>query len=84
MIGSGFTGAIDEVRLSKADRSEEFLTTDTTFVYNNANQVIKSDVAELIALEFETELIVEHKITVEEQIRNEFDNFTNTGQTKNP
>lgn len=39
----------------------------------NANQVINSDVAELIAMEFETELVVEHKVTVEEQIRNEFD-----------
>ena len=39
----------------------------------NTNQVIKSDVAELIALEFETELIVGHKVTMEQQIRTEFE-----------
>jgi translation initiation factor IF-2 len=42
-------------------------------VMATANQVIKSDMAELIALEFDTELVVEHKITVEEQIRAEFE-----------
>jgi translation initiation factor IF-2 len=38
-----------------------------------ANQVISSDVAELVALEFGTELVVEHKKTLEEQVRAEFD-----------
>jgi translation initiation factor IF-2 len=38
-----------------------------------ANQTISSDVAELIALEFETELHVERKTTLEEDIRREFD-----------
>jgi translation initiation factor IF-2 len=38
-----------------------------------ANQVISPDVAELIALEFNTELVVEHRSTLEEQIRSEFD-----------
>ncbi|MFZ0033417.1 MAG: translation initiation factor IF-2 [Sedimentisphaerales bacterium] len=38
-----------------------------------ANQVISSDVAELVALEFGTELVVERKKTLEEQIRAEFD-----------
>ncbi|MGD8500770.1 MAG: translation initiation factor IF-2, partial [Phycisphaerales bacterium] len=38
-----------------------------------ANHVISSDVAELVALEFDTELVVEHKTTVEEQIRTEFE-----------
>jgi len=37
------------------------------------NQVISSDVAELVALEFGTELVVEHKSTLEEQIRAKFD-----------
>jgi len=38
-----------------------------------ANQAISSDVAELVALEFGTELAVEHKRTLEEQIRAEFE-----------
>jgi translation initiation factor IF-2 len=38
-----------------------------------ANQAIGSDVAELVALEFGTELVVEHKSTLEERIRAEFD-----------
>jgi len=42
-------------------------------VMATANQVINSDVAELVALEFDTELVVEHKTTVEEQIRAEFE-----------
>ncbi|MHC4327437.1 MAG: translation initiation factor IF-2 [Planctomycetota bacterium] len=42
-------------------------------VMATANQVIQSDMAEMIALEFDTELVVEHKITVEEQIRTEFE-----------
>jgi translation initiation factor IF-2 len=37
------------------------------------NQTISSDVAELVALEFDTELIVEQKSTLEEQIRDEFE-----------
>jgi len=38
-----------------------------------ANQTISSEAAELIALEFGTELVVEHKRSLEEQIRDEFD-----------
>ncbi|GAI22370.1 unnamed protein product, partial [marine sediment metagenome] len=38
-----------------------------------ANQVISSEVAELVALEFDTELVVEHKITLEEQIGADFE-----------
>lgn len=38
-----------------------------------ANQVISNDLAELIALEFDTELKIEQKSTLEEQIRNEFE-----------
>ncbi len=38
-----------------------------------ANQVISNELAELIALEFDTELAIEHKITLEEQIRREFE-----------
>ena len=43
-------------------------------VMATANQVISSDVAELVAIEFGTELVIEHKSTLEEQIRAEFDN----------
>ena len=38
-----------------------------------ANQVISSDVAELIALEFDIELVVEYKNTLEEDIQEEFE-----------
>ncbi len=42
-------------------------------VMATANQVISNDVAELIALEFETELVVEYKNTLEEEIQEEFE-----------
>jgi len=42
-------------------------------VMATTNQTISSDVAELVALEFETELIVEQKSVLEEQIRAEFE-----------
>lgn len=42
-------------------------------VIATTNEVIGNDVAELIALEFDTELAVEHKTTLEEQIRVEFE-----------
>jgi translation initiation factor IF-2 len=38
-----------------------------------ANQVISNDLAETIALDFDTELIIQHKVTIEEQIRKEFE-----------
>jgi translation initiation factor IF-2 len=38
-----------------------------------ANQTIGSDVAELVAIEFDVELQVERKATMEEEIRSEFD-----------
>jgi translation initiation factor IF-2 len=41
-------------------------------VMATANQVINTEVAELVALEFETELVVEHKLTLEEKIKEEF------------
>jgi translation initiation factor IF-2 len=42
-------------------------------VIATANQIISNDVAELVALEFETELVVEHETTLEEEIREEFE-----------
>ncbi len=42
-------------------------------VMATANQAISSDVAELVALEFDTELIVEQRTTLEEQIRTQFE-----------
>ena len=42
-------------------------------VMATSNQVISSDIAELIALEFDTELVVGYKTTLEEQIRIEFE-----------
>jgi translation initiation factor IF-2 len=43
-------------------------------VMATANQTIGSDVAELVALEFETEIVVERKASQEEEIRKEFEN----------
>ena len=37
------------------------------------NQVISNELAELIALEFDTELVVEHKTTLEEKIHTDFE-----------
>ena len=42
-------------------------------VMASANQIISSDVAELVALEFGRELQVERKERIEQQIRDEFD-----------
>jgi len=42
-------------------------------VMATANQAIKSELAELVAIEFDTELVVERKASLEEQIRKEFD-----------
>jgi len=41
-------------------------------VMATANQVITSEVAELVALEFDTELLVKHESTLEEQIQADF------------
>jgi translation initiation factor IF-2 len=49
-------------------------------VMATANQAIGSDVAELVALDFGTELVVEHRQSLQEQIQNEFDRR----QSKNP
>jgi translation initiation factor IF-2 len=38
-----------------------------------ANQTISNDVAELVALEFDTELVIERRVTLEEQIQEEFE-----------
>src|SRR3990172_11948995 len=42
-------------------------------VLATANQTINNEVAELVALEFETELIIEEETSLEEQIRTEFE-----------
>jgi len=42
-------------------------------VMATANQVISSEAAEMVALEFDTELVVERKSSLEEQIRKEFE-----------
>ena len=50
-----------------------------------ANQTISNEVAELVALEFDTELVVERRTTLEEDIQKEFEarertNLTTTGR----
>ncbi|MFQ6035961.1 MAG: translation initiation factor IF-2, partial [Sedimentisphaerales bacterium] len=42
-------------------------------VMATANQTISNDMAELVALEFDTELVVQQRSTLEEQIRTEFE-----------
>ncbi len=49
-----------------------------------ANQTINSDVAELVALEFDTELAVERKASLEEEIRREFDERERKHLTRRP
>jgi translation initiation factor IF-2 len=42
-------------------------------VMATANQIISSEVAEMVAMEFDTELVIERKKSLEEQIRKEFE-----------
>jgi len=49
-----------------------------------ANQAIGSDMAELVALEFDTELVVERKASQEEQIRKEFEEREKVNLKKRP
>lgn len=49
-----------------------------------ANQSVSSDVAELIALEFDTELVVERKATLEEEIQKEFEQRHRANLKKRP
>ncbi len=42
-------------------------------VMATANQAVNSELAELVAMEFDTELVVERRASLEEQIRKEFD-----------
>jgi translation initiation factor IF-2 len=53
-------------------------------VMATANQAISSEVAELVALEFETELIVQRKATLEEEIQKEFDQRERKNLKKRP
>jgi translation initiation factor IF-2 len=53
-------------------------------VMATANQVISSDVAELIALDFGTELVVEHRQSLQEQIQNAFDQRQGKDPQKRP
>jgi translation initiation factor IF-2 len=49
-----------------------------------ANQVITSDVAELVAMEFGAELAVEKKASIEQEIRTEFENRPHDNLRKRP
>jgi translation initiation factor IF-2 len=53
-------------------------------VMATANQTISSDVAELIAIEYDTELQVERKATMEEEIRSEFDQRERSNLKRRP
>jgi translation initiation factor IF-2 len=53
-------------------------------VMATANQVISNEVAELVALEFDTELLVEHQSTLEEQIQADFEGRQRTQLQKRP
>jgi translation initiation factor IF-2 len=50
----------------------------------SANQVIGNDVAELVAVEYDTELVVEKKASLEEKIRKEFDERERPNQKRRP
>jgi translation initiation factor IF-2 len=53
-------------------------------VMATANQTISSEVATLVAMEFDTELIVERKATLEEEIQKEFDQRERAHLKKRP
>jgi translation initiation factor IF-2 len=53
-------------------------------VIATANQIIGQDAAEIVAIEFGTELHVEHKISLEDQIRAEFENRPRNNVKKRP
>lgn len=53
-------------------------------VMATANQVIANDVAELVAVEFETELEIERRSSVEEDIRKEFESRERLNLKKRP
>lgn len=53
-------------------------------VMATANQAISSDLAELVALEFDVELVVEQRKTLEEQIRAEFEGRPRNNSTRRP
>jgi translation initiation factor IF-2 len=53
-------------------------------VLATANQAIGSDVAELVALEFDTELVVERKASLEEEIRKHFDERERPNRKRRP
>ncbi len=53
-------------------------------VMATANQAIASDVAELIALEFGAELVIEQRISLEQQIKAEFDQRSRPNLQKRP
>jgi len=53
-------------------------------VIATANQSINTDVAELIALEFGTELIIEKRLSIENKIQSEFAKRPRTNQQKRP
>jgi len=53
-------------------------------VMATANQAIASDVAELIAIEFGAELVIEHRISLEQQVKAEFEQRPRPNLQKRP
>jgi len=53
-------------------------------VMATANQAIAADVAEMVALDFDTELVVEQRKSLEDQIREEFDQRQRTNMRRRP
>lgn len=53
-------------------------------VMATANQVIASDVAELVAIEFGAEITVEKKMSIEQEIRGEFENRLRNNLSRRP
>jgi translation initiation factor IF-2 len=50
----------------------------------NANQAVATDVAEMVALEFDTELTVQQRLSLEDQVREEFDHRERTSLKRRP
>lgn len=76
---------VKELAVALAVKSPELITKLVQQgIMASANQTIGSDVAELLALDFGTELVVEHRKNLQEQIQSEFDRRERKNLQKRP
>ncbi|MCJ7729772.1 MAG: translation initiation factor IF-2 [Sedimentisphaerales bacterium] len=76
---------VKDLAVALAAKSPEIITKlMKQGIMATANQTIGSDVAELLALDFGTELVVEHRKNLQEQIQSEFDRRERKNLQKRP